>query len=175
MSRVLTFRGSIDAADNAISKNNRIFSYEASDLTRAWKVKSFYLWPETIRAEIGTADGQWMLSGSLATDVIGGSTFTSVCTVNDNRQFAWMQCGYNIRATTNDFINKPTGLEDNKGIVDPDHVINRELYVNLTTVSESTTSPVRRYNYLVVLEEIKISENEAILQMVKGVAQDIDN
>ena len=175
MSRVLSFRGAITIADNAISKNNHIFSYEAADLTRAWKVKSFYLWPQTLRAEIGTTDGQWMMSGSLATDVIGGASFESICTVEDNRHFAWMQCGYNIRAGSTDFINKPTGLEDNRGIVDPDHVINRDLYVNLTTVSESTTGPIRNYNYFVVLEEIKISENEAILQMVKGVAQDIDN
>jgi len=54
-------------------------------------------------------------------------------------------------------------------------VVNRHLYVNAYVSSNFTTSPERRYNYLVVLEPIKISENEAILQMIKGVAQDINN
>ena len=43
------------------------------------------------------------------------------------------------------------------------------------TTSDSATSPIREYNYLLILEEIKVSENEAILQIVKGVAQDIRN
>ena len=54
MSRILTFRGSIDIDDNSRSLNNKIFSYEAADLSRAWKVKSFYFWPETYRAASGS-------------------------------------------------------------------------------------------------------------------------
>jgi hypothetical protein len=80
-----------------------------------------------------------------------------------------------LRDAATDFITGPTGLNDNQAIVDPDHVINRHLYINSYITSDNTTSPERRYNYLVVLEPIKISENEAILQMVKGVAQDITN
>jgi len=175
MSRILTFRGSIDIVDNARSTNNKIFSYEAADLSRAWKVKSFYFWPETYRAETGTGDGQLLLTASLATDTIDPVGFDDTVTVNDNRQFGWMAKGYNMRAAATDFITSPTGLEDNQALVDPDHVVNRHLYVNAYVSSNFTTSPERRYNYLVVLEPIKISENEAILQMIKGVAQDINN
>jgi len=176
MSRILTFRGSIDIADNARSTNNKIFSYEAADLSRAWKVKSFYLWPETYRASHGTGDGQFLLAASLATDTIDPAGFDDTVTVNDNRQFGWMAKGYNMRdAASSDFITGVTGIEDNQALLDPDHVVNRHLYVNAYVTSNFTTSPVRRYNYLVVLEPIKISENEAILQMIKGVAQDINN
>jgi len=176
MSRVLSFRGSIDCADNAISGNNKIFSYEAADLTRAWKVKSFYIWPEDMRS-IGstTSDGQLLLSASLATDTIDTSAFSPVVSVNDNRQIGWLHKGYNLRNATTDFIAGPTGLIDNQAIIDPDHVINRQLYVNAYITSDDTQSNVRRYNYLVILEPLKISENEAILQLVKGVAQDISN
>lgn len=174
--RILTFRGSFDVADNSISQNNKIFSYEAADLTRAWKVKEFYVWPETLRADTGAVDGQFIAAASLATDRIKPAGFDGWCSVDDNRQIGWMQKGWNMRdSPVSDFISSPTGLHDMKAILDPDHVINRHLYVNLYTTSDSSTSPSRRWNYLVVLEPKIINENEAILQMVKGVAQNIDN
>lgn len=176
MSKILTFRGSIDVADNAISKNNKIFSYEAADLTRAWKVVSFYLWPESVRGATGAVDGQYMLCSSLATDVIDPAGFDDVVTINDNRQIGWIQKGYNMRdSPVSDFISSPTGINDLAAVLDPDHIINRHLYVNLYTTTDSSTSPTRRYNYLVVLEPKTINENEAILQMIKGVAQNISS
>ncbi len=176
MSKILTFRGSIDVADNAKSENNKIFSYEAADLTRAWKVVSFYLWPETVRASTGSVDGQFALCASLATDTIDSSGFDDVVSINDNRQIGWIQKGYNLRdSPVSDFIASPTGINDLAAILDPDHIINRHLYVNLYTTSDSSTSPTRRYNYLIVLEPRTINENEAILQMIKGVAQNIDS
>ncbi len=176
MRKILTFRGSIDVADNARSTNNKIFSYEAADLTRAWKVVSFYLWPESIRGDTGAVDGQYMLAASLATDIINPSGFDDTVTINDNRQIGWIQKGYNLRdSPVSDFISSPTGINDLAAILDPDHIINRHLYVNLYTTTDSSTSPERRYNYLVVLEPRTINENEAILQMIKGVAQNISN
>lgn len=176
MSRQLTFRGSVDIADNSRSTNNKIFSYESADLTKAWKVKEYYIWPEDARS-VGstTTDGQLLVSSSLATDTIDPAGFSDCVTVNDNRQIAWMHKGYNLRNATTDFITSPTGLADNKAIVDPDHIINRHLYVNAYITSDDTQSNTRRYNYLVVLEPRKINENEAILQMIKGVAQNISS
>ena len=156
MTRQLTFRGSIDVADNARSTNNKIFAYESSDLTRAWKVKEYYIWPESIRA-ISGGDGQFMVCSSVATDTIDPDGFDDVVTVNDNRQIGWMM----------------KGLQDNRAIIDPDHIINRHLYINLYSTSDNSASPIRRYNYIIILEPMKISENEAILQLVKGVAQNI--
>tara|TARA_R110000751_G_scaffold301385_1_gene413695 strand:+ start:240 stop:770 length:531 start_codon:yes stop_codon:yes gene_type:complete len=176
MSRVLTFRGTIEIADGAISGNNKIFSYEASDLTKAWKVTKFYFWPEQYRLAGSTAaHGQFLIAASLATDILKTSTYEMAVTVNDNRQFAWMMKGYNERDDAVDFITGPTGILDNEGIVDPDHIINRDLYLNAYSCTESSVAEIRSYCYLVILEPVKITENEAILQMVKGVAQDIDN
>jgi hypothetical protein len=177
MKRLLSFRGNLTAiADNARSLDNEIFTYQSSDLTRAWKVKSFYLWPATVRAETGTGDGQFMLNVSLATDEVGSLGFDLISNVQDNRQIGWIAKGYNRRnSAIGDFLTGPTGLADNAALMDPDHIVNRNLYINMYTTSDSTTSPERDYNYLLILEEVKISENEAILQLVKGVAQDIDN
>jgi len=174
MSKILTFRGSFDVADNSVSANNKIFSYEAADLTRAWKVISFYCWPQEVRAATGSTEGQLQMCASLATDTLRAVPIDAACTVDDNRQIGWVQKGFNLRdSTVSDFIASPTGLNDMAAILDPDHIINRHLYVNLYTTSDSSTSPIRRWNYLVVLEPKTINENEAILQMVKGVAQNI--
>lgn len=173
MTKLLSFRGRITAADNAILKNENIFTYTSPDLTRAWKVESFYLWPDP-RA-IAPTDGQWQLSASLATDEIEALDFESVQDVSDNRQIGWMSKGYNMRDASKDFITGPTGLGDNQALVDPDHIINRNLYINFYTSTDSDTSPQRGYNYLLILREVKVTESQAILQMVKGVAQDIRN
>jgi len=174
--KLLSLRGTIEAADNARIVDQLIFTYNSPDLTRAWKIDSFYLWPKTVRALSGTSDGQFQISASLATDTIGSVGFDDIMNVEDNRQIGWVSRGYNLRDKgTDDFITAPTGLMDSQSIQDPDHIVNRNLYLNFYSTSDSTVSPTREYNYLLVLKEMKINENEAILQMVKGVAQDIRN
>ena len=174
--KLLSLRGTIEAADNARIVDQLIFTYNSPDLTRAWKIDSFYLWPKTVRALSGTSDGQFQISASLATDTIGSVGFDDIMNVEDNRQIGWVSRGYNLRDKgTDDFISAPTGLMDSQSIQDPEHIVNRNLYLNFYSTSDSTVSPTREYNYLLVLKEMKINENEAILQMVKGVAQDIRN
>jgi hypothetical protein len=173
--KLLSFRGQISSDDNARTVDQLIFTYTSPDLTRAWKIESFYLWPKTVRAITGTGDGQFQMSASLATDEIGSVGFAEIMSVIDNRQIGWISKGYNLRDSSDDFITSPTGLVDNQAIMDPDHIVNRNLYINLYTTSDNTASPEREYNYLLILKEVKVSESEAILQMVKGVAQDIRN
>ena len=177
MSKLLTFRGYLDSADNAREINRRVFTYESPDLTRAWKVKEFYFWPQTIRADTGSTIGEWNLAASLSTDTLGSVPFDDIMNAADNRQIGWVNNGYQHRnSPISDFItSESAGLQANRAIIDPGHVVNNGLFINFYTTSDSSVSPVRRYNYLIILEEVKITENEAILQLVKGVAQDIDN
>jgi len=175
MTKLLSFRGEFELPDGARETDMNIFTYTSPDLTRAWKIESFYLWPKTIRGSSATGDGQFNIAASLATDTIGSVGFADVMSVEDNRQIAWMNKGYNMRNASDDFITSPTGLEDNAALVDPDHIVNRNLYINIYTTSNFTISLTREYNYLLILREVKVSESEAILQMVKGVAQDIIN
>lgn len=175
MTKLLSFRGQIAVPDNTRSIDNNIFQYTSPDLTRAWKIESFYIWPKTIRASTGTGDGQFNMAASLATDVLGAPGFDDIMSVQDNRQIAWVNKGYNMRNSADDFITSPTGLEDNAAIVDPDHIVNRNLFINMYTTSNFSVAAARDYNYLLILREVKVSESEAILQMVKGVAQDIVN
>lgn len=176
MSKLLSFRGTITSADNARTLNQRIFTYQSPDLSRAWKIESFYLWPKSVRGETGTGDGQFMVNASLATDNLGSVSFEDIMDVTDNRQIGWIARGYNRRqSAVADFLTGISGIEDSKALLDPDHIVNRSLFINMYTTSDSTSSPTREYNYLLILKEIKVTENEAILQIVKGVAQDIRN
>ena len=90
MSKVMTLRGQFTMVDNARTLDNQVFSYEANNLTRGWKVKSFYVWPATIRAETGTGDGQFMICATLATDSVAGTapSFDEISSVADNRYIA---------------------------------------------------------------------------------------
>lgn len=177
MGKQLTFRGTLSTPDNARLVDHEVFKYEGPDLTMAWKVKEYYLWPKTIRAETGSDEGQWNMASSLATDLVSTVPFDAIMSTEDNRQIAWVNKGYYHRnSAISDFItSQGDGLLGNRAIVDPGHIVNNGLYINLYTTSDSNISPTRSYNYLIILEQVKISENEAILQLIKGVAQDIDN
>jgi len=175
MKRVLSLRGTFLLADNARTTDNQIFVYEGAELTRGWKVTSAYVWPADMRAQTG-ADGQFLLCTNLATDTVGSLGFNDITSVNDNRFIGWGAKGYNQRDASSDFITGPTGIiTDNQLLLDPEHVVVQELYINAYTSSDSDTSPTRSYNYLVVLEEMKLTAAETILQIIKSKGQDILN
>lgn len=174
----MTLRGEIDLTDNARETNIQVFSFEANVLEKGWKVKDFYFWPAQLRAETGTTEGQLSIAATLATDTIPTALarFENISSVRFNRFFAWVQKGYNLRAGTNDFLSSPTGLyHDNQAIIDPDHIVNDALFINCYSTSDSTVSPIRKYNYMIVLEEMRLTPAEAILSLVKGKAQDVPN
>lgn len=171
----MSLRGRIEYADNARSLNNKIFEFESNDLSIAWLVKKFVMWPIGIRANIASTEGQMMFAAALATDQ-GNYTINTMCDPSDNRLIAWVQRGFNVRDEgVDDFIAAPTGLEACVGYVDPNHLINDALYIHSANTKDGGTNPNRQWAYVVELEQVKISETQAILQIVKNRAQDIDN
>lgn len=174
MKKRLTLRGTIEYPDNARSLNNKIFEYESNDLTRAWKVVKFLMWPSTVRADRSTTEGQMNFVGTLSTDSVGSIGFSDISSVADNRFIGWIQRGFNTRNEAgDDFLAAPTGMEANYGYVDPDHVMNDQLFIHSYNTADGTTNPNRKWNYIVEIEAIKITESEAILAIVKGKAQDV--
>jgi hypothetical protein len=177
--KIMTLRGELELTDNARSVNNQVFSFEANILEKGWKVKDFYFWPAQLRALTGSTEGQLSIAATLATDSLDAAlaSFERISSVKDNRFMAWVQKGYNLRdSPVHDFISSPTGLyHDNQAIIDPDHVVNDALFINMYSTSDSSTSPTRLYNYMIVLEEMKLTPAQAILSLVKGKAQDVPN
>ena len=97
MKKKLTLRGTIAYDDNSRSLNNKIFEYESNDLTTAWKVTKFLMWPATVRADRSTTEGQMNFVGTLSTDSVGSIGFSEISSVADNRFIGWIQRGFNIR------------------------------------------------------------------------------
>jgi hypothetical protein len=86
--------------------------------------------------------------------------------LDDNRQFAWW-AGHG-QSTVSNFTT----------IVDPNHVIIQDMYIGAYAVDNADGSinptPVE-LQYVIHLEEIKTTENEAVLHLIKEVQQDDRN
>jgi len=92
--------------------------------------------------------------GSLATEEAAA---TAVWNLDDNRQIGWAgQNGGNN--PSNQFT-----------LLDPDHVVINDLFVCGSGGAGATSDG---YQYLVVMEPVTLSDNEAIIQLIKERAQD---
>lgn len=112
------------------------------NINRAYKVKEFRVFPTSVA---GSRD----VEATLALDYDAGASWNA----SDNRQIGWA-----AMTTTN------TTRIMEFSIIDPDHVVVRDLYVKTNTADPG--------NYLIVLEAISISDDEAVLQILKERSQD---
>lgn len=113
-------------------------------LNHGYIIKELYVWP------VGdSGDGVFAVLGTQY-DMLPGAR------ADDNRQIAWAGSTWSTSGT-------PT--TGSWGIVDPDHVVNTDLYIQ-------RINPVDECNYLIVLEPITMTEDETILQLIKERSQD---
>ena len=101
--------------------------------------------------------------GSSANDVFGtlGLQYDTPVTWDwgDNRQIGW--------ASTN--VVSTSGINTPFSILDPDHVVLRDLYIQGQVAASGGSSII---NYLVVLEPVFLSDDEAIITLIKERSQD---
>ena len=115
--------------------------------THAYRVKAFYIFP--VDMSTGAADVQ----GVLAIDQDGLQVNWRA---DDNRQIGWSSTTMSTASALNNFTN----------IIDPNHVVVRDLWVT----GSSGTGDI---NYMVELETVTITEDEAVLALIKEVSQDV--
>lgn len=113
-------------------------------LTNGYKVKEFHVWVNG-----GGAEGVYAVLGKEYDMVAGGDA-------SDARQIAWAgnawSTGSGLTATS-------------FSVIDPDHVVLQDLYIQRINPSDNC-------NYLIVLETKDLSNDEAILQLIKERSQD---
>jgi hypothetical protein len=113
-------------------------------LNHAYKVKEFSVWVEGSGAE-----GVYAVLGLQYDMVPGGDA-------SDNRQIAWAgnawSTGSGLTATS-------------FSVIDPDHVVVQDLYIR-------RENPIDACNYLIVLEPTMLTDDQAILQLIKERSQD---
>ena len=112
-------------------------------LTIGYKVLSFEVWPMTY--DVNTS-----YHATLSTDVSSDLELNA----SDNRQIAWVL--FNTYQST--FA----------GMIDPDHIVNRNLFIRIKRGQDYLN-----YNYLIVMEEVLLSDDESIMTIIKNEAQDI--
>ena len=110
-----------------------------------YKVLGFRVWPEG-----GGAEGVFATIGTQY-DMLPGAR------ADDNRQFGWAGSTWSSTGTPT------TGAFS---VIDPDHVIIADMYI------QSTTANIDPTNYLIVVEPMILSDDEAILQLIKERSQD---
>ena len=116
------------------------------NFNRGFKVLEFHIWATSLT---GSRDVQAVLG--LDSDM--AQSFDA----SDNRQIGW--------ASQQNNIGGQEGL-GNFSLVDPDHVVIRDLYIANFGPAGNTA------NYLVVLEPMDLTDDQAILQLIKERSQD---
>jgi hypothetical protein len=77
----------------------------------------------------------------------------------DNRQIGWAST--NVAATS--------GLEAPFSVLDPDHVVIMDLYIQGTVAGAGGSTPI---NYLIELETVDLTDEQTILSLIKERSQD---
>jgi hypothetical protein len=83
---------------------------------------------------------------------------------SDNRQIAWCSSALGARQSGT------AGAVAPFKVIDPDHVVLQDLY--LTCQLGSGTGEGAFVNYMVILETVELSDDEAILTLIKERSQD---
>lgn len=113
-------------------------------LTNGYQVKEFHVWVAG-----GGAEGVYAVLGKEYDMVAGGNA-------SDSRQIAWAGNAWSTG----------TGLTATSfSVIDPDHVVLQDLYIQ-------RINPTDVCNYLIVLEAKNLTDDEAILQLIKERSQD---
>lgn len=146
--RVRTLRGTVKEGET-----HRLV-VEDGDLNHGYKVKRFIV---SSRYPANAANGCY---GTLHLDAITDPIWNW----GDNRQIAWASLSI-TGSGSNTAANAPFTL------VDPDHIVLRDLY--LTCQLGTSTTDEALVNYFVELETVEINDNQAVLTLIKERSQDV--
>lgn len=143
MGRIRTLRG-------RVLENNGVRRLIVDDgqFTQGYKVLNFQIL--AVDGTSSTAD----CVGTLSLSQGGADKWN----LGDNRQIGW--AGQTMVSSAAPY---PT-----MSVIDPDHIVVRDLWV---WGFGTTADP--GYQYLVTLEEVTITEDHAVLQLIKEVSQDV--
>ena len=144
--KLRTLRGQIEVS-GGVGRLNLI----AADglVNYGLKINSFQIWPSRNQ---GSVFQPYKYTGILSLDtIIAGANMNA----GDNRQFAWS------------FFSSDAGgvLVNHRTVIDPDHIVNRDLFLTMDDTSTDT------YNYLIEAQVVELSDDEAIITIIKETSQ----
>jgi hypothetical protein len=159
MSRIRVLRGvfrtfQYDGAVNLIQNDQRF--------NHGFRIKRFLIAPTNLHSSsIGSRDIYAVLgTHPEALEASPGSTVVE-WNWNDRRQVAWTSTN-----TIGDSM-----AESVFELVDPTHIVVRDLYVGLTAQTATGTD---EFNYYIELEELSLTDNEAVMAIIQEESQDVN-
>ncbi|GAH59780.1 unnamed protein product [marine sediment metagenome] len=178
----MTLRGSVPAVVNRDWFQYNILEYSnVLDLSKAWKVIGYSVWPTGWREGFQAENilQHTSIESFLATD-IGISDTATIQILNspeDNRQIAWGNTLMNLGSGDKvSGASKVQSVEAEHYWIDPNHIIQDELNLYLRLGAGNLyEGSIKQINYIVFLEEYEISDVESIVYNLKGKAQDLSN
>lgn len=139
--RIRTLRGQLNVTGGGTAKAQLIV--DDGLLNRGYKVLKWYLW------ENGGTPTQF--AGVLSMQPVLAAADMKA---DDNTQIGWIWQSN---------ITQGGGIKES--ILDPNHVIVRDLYVTIMNAANDD------YNFMVVVEEMAITNDEAIINIIKEESQ----
>jgi hypothetical protein len=143
--KLRTLRGQIEVTGGGVARKNIIISDGL--INHGLKIKDFEIWSDFVSVGAGR-----ITNGILSLDTIPSGTNMNAA---DNSQFAW---AFSSTGAGGEFQSPRT-------IIDPEHIVNRDLYLTM----DQTTNGV--YNYLIRAQVVELSDDEAIITIIKETSQ----
>mgnify|MGYP003628504477 CR=1 FL=1 len=141
------------------------------DISKAWKVRWFEAWPVELNTAATMGRDFVSIEAILTTEAM--PLAERVNRADDNRMIAWSNTYYGCGG---DPSSKAGGPYGSQVVVDPDHVIQKELNIMFRLLGNTTfEGEERKMNYIVYLEEVDISPTESILFTIKQSAQSLND
>jgi len=145
--RTRTLRGQIEVTAGGVARANLIVSDGLVNL--GLRIKSFTVW----EANPPSGFSSRQLTAILSLDTIASGTDMNA---GDNRQFGWHM--FSMSSTLGNLLQPLT-------IIDPDHIVNRDLFLTLDNSSTGI------YNYLIEAQVVELTDDEAIITIIKETSQ----
>jgi len=155
--RVRTLRGTITPtggkADQQLILNDQL-------INRGLRIKEFYVWPTLVGVSASRT-----VNAILSYARLGNANV--VMDAGDNTQLGWAFYAQSASATGPEAVPPAFSGFFNQ-VIDPDHIINRDLFISLRSSSSADI------NYMIVCELLELDDNEAIVTIIKENSQSIE-
>jgi len=170
--KTLTLRGTTEPfLCNGDWYSENILDYaNVLDITKAWRLR----W-----CEVWTVDSLSLSSAGSGYDVALESILSTELPnpvqnrADDNRLIAWSNQAYTLGGKS--VGANAQGILGHQVVIDPDHIIQKELNISFRLFGGSTFENVTTMaNYIVYLEEYQITPTESIVSTIKQSAQSLN-
>jgi len=161
MRKVRTLRGQVTASGG---KGFKQLILNDQLINRGLRVTGFFIWPEQASYLQNQTFNAVLSYARLATAGVNMDA-------GDNTQIGWC---YQVQRAQAQAGTPPAEIPfastgyTSEGLIDPDHIINRDLFVSVFDSDD------RNYNYMVVCELMELTDAEAIVTIIKENSQSIE-